>query len=78
MTITTVRSLLLYSTLINFAMLAFWGVLMLLPHGWMRRLWIRQIPAERFDEISFGGMIAYKILILVFNLAPLLAMLIVG
>ena len=73
----TVRSVLLYCTLINFGVLALWGVLMLLPHDWMRRLWVRQDSAEQFDAINFGGMVLYKILIIVFNLVPYVALLIV-
>jgi hypothetical protein len=78
MNIALARSLFFYSTVMNFGLLGLWAILMLMPHGWMRMLWIRQVSAERFDEISFGGMIGYKILILMFNLVPLLALLIAG
>ena len=44
--------------------------------GWMRRLhgrWFK-LPDATFDAIHYGGMAAYKIGILLFNLAPLLAL----
>jgi hypothetical protein len=78
MNLADVRNVVFCCTLINFGFLGFWGILMLLPHGWMRMLWLRPVSAERFDEINFGGIIAYKILILMFNLAPYLALLIVA
>ncbi len=80
MSLVTVRSLLLWCTLINYGLLAFWGVLMLLPHGWLYRLKGRRfhVSPEQFDSISYAGILLYKILIFMFNLVPYLALLIVG
>jgi len=57
-----------------------WGVLMVLPHGWLHRLWGRwlRISPDQFDIVSFAGIVLYEILIFVFNLVPYLALLIVG
>jgi hypothetical protein len=80
MSTTTLRSVLLWCTLINYVVLALWGLLMLLSHGWMHRLagrWYRMAP-EQFDTVNFAGIVLYKILIFVFNLVPLIALLIAG
>lgn len=80
MNLVTARSMLLWCTLINYGLLAFWGLLMLMPHGWMQRLWGRwyRISPEQFDLVSFSGIVLYKILIFMFNLVPYIALLIVG
>jgi hypothetical protein len=80
MNIAIVKSVLLWCTLINYGLLAFWGVLMLLPHEWLHRLWGRwyRISPEQFDTVSFAGILFYKILIFVFNLVPYIALVIVG
>lgn len=80
MSIEIVRNLLLWCTLINYGLLAFWGLLMVAPHGWMHRLWGRwyRISAEQFDAIQLSGILLYKILIFVFNLVPYIALLIAG
>jgi hypothetical protein len=80
MNTTTLRSVLLWCTLINYVVLALWGLLMVLPHAWMHRLagrWYRMSP-EQFDTVNFAGIVLYKILIFVFNLVPLIALLIAG
>jgi hypothetical protein len=78
MDLATLRTFLLHCTAINFGILALWGVLMLLPHDWMRHLWTRRIPAEQFEAISFAGILLYKILFLIFNVVPYVALLMVG
>ena len=72
--------MLLYCTVINFGVLAFWGLLIVLPHNWMHQLYRRRlnIPAEQFDTVTYGGILLYKILILLFNLVPYIALTIVG
>jgi hypothetical protein len=67
---------LLFSTLVNYAVLVAWFLLFVNARGWMRRLHGRwfALPDATFDAIHYGGMAAYKIGILLFNLAPLLAL----
>ena len=80
MNIATTRSVLLWCTLINYGVLALWGLSMLLPHDWLHRLvgrWYRISP-EQFDTVTYAGILLYKILILVFNLIPYIALLIAG
>ena len=80
MTIVTLREALLYCTIINFGILALWGLLFLLRHEWMYRLGgrVSRLSAEQFDAINVAGMVFYKLGILLFNLVPYLALRIVG
>jgi hypothetical protein len=80
MSLATARSVLLWCMLINLGGLALWGLLIVLPHGWVHRLWGRwlRISPEQFDTVNFAGILFYEILIVVFNLVPYLALLIVG
>jgi hypothetical protein len=80
MSIETVRHFLLWCTVINFGLLLVWNLLFLLPHGWLYRLWGRwfRLSAEQFDAINCAGIILYKMLIILFNLVPYIALLIVG
>jgi hypothetical protein len=80
MSVATVTGVLLWCTLINFALLALWGLLMMLPHGWLHRLWGRwyRISPEQFDTVSFAGIVLYELLIFMFNLVPYIALRIAG
>ena len=76
MTIEIVRGALLWCTVINYAVLLIWFLLLVLTHKWIYRVWRRwfQLTAEQFDALNFGGIILYKLGILLFNLVPLLAL----
>ena len=77
MNIATLREALLYCTIINFGLLAIWGGLVfLMPHEWMYRLWTSKLrmPVEQFNAINLAGIVLYKIGILLFNLVPWLAL----
>jgi hypothetical protein len=80
MSLAVARSTLLWCTLINYGLLIVWMLLMAAPREGLYRLWGRWFPlsAEQFDAINFGGIVLYKLLILVFNLVPYIALLIVG
>jgi hypothetical protein len=80
MSVAIARGVLLWCTVINFGVLALWGLLMLTPHGWLHRLFARWflISPEQFDTISFAVMLLYKVLVFVFNLVPFVALLIAG
>jgi hypothetical protein len=51
-----------------------------LGHAWLFRLHGRwfQLSEERFDAIHYTGMAVYKIGVLLFNLAPYVALVIIG
>ena len=80
MSIEIVRGALLWCTAINYAVLLIWFLLLVSPHEWLYRLWGRwfQLTAEQFDALNFGGIMLYKLGILLFNLVPLLALYLAG
>jgi len=70
------RSLLLYSTIINYAILIVWFVALIVARGPLYRLhtkWFK-LSSNTFDAVHYGGMAVYKIGILLLNLAPLIAL----
>ncbi len=80
MSLETLRGVLLWCTIINYAVLLTWFLLYVLPHAWLYRLWSRwfRLTAEQFDAVNFGGIVLYKLGVILFNLVPLLALYIVG
>ena len=71
MNILYLRKVLLYCTLINYALLLLWFFLLIEPHPWMYRF----VPATvisptDFDRLNFACMVLYKILVILFNLVP--------
>lgn len=70
-----VTELLLWSLAINYAILLVWlGALTWFrePVRRLHRRWFR-LSDELFDAMHYGAMAAFKLLIIVFNLTPLLA-----
>lgn len=80
MSIEMVRDALAWCTVLNFGFLAVWGVLIVLPHEWMYRIWSRwvRLSAEQFDAVNLGGIVLYKIGIFLLNLVPYLALRIIA
>jgi hypothetical protein len=78
MTTETVRGMLMWSAIINYAFLVLWGLLYFGARGWMHRvaLWYRLSP-EQFDAFQFGGILLYKMAIWLFNIVPCIALYIV-
>ena len=80
MSLDLARDILLWCTVINYAVLVLWFLVFRSAHGWMYRLhgrWFRLSP-EQFDAIHYGAMAAYKIGILLLNLVPYVALRIVA
>jgi len=80
MTLEVVRAVLGWCWIINMGFLLWWFVMFVVAHDWMYRLhgkWFK-LSVEQFDAIHYAGMAFYKIAIFMFNLAPYLAMRIVG
>jgi hypothetical protein len=75
-----VRSALLWCTVVNFAFLSIWLLLIVLPHEWVYRIWGRwfHLTHAQFDALNFGGILLYETGILLFNLAPLVALYLAG
>ena len=70
------RTVLLYSTIINYAILIVWFVALIVAHNPLYRLhtkWFKLSP-DAFDAIHYGGMSVYKIGIMLLNLVPLVAL----
>jgi hypothetical protein len=80
MSLETLRNALLVCAAINYGILILWWVLFMAAHDWLmnisRRL-IRLSP-EYFDPINVCGISLYKLGIILFNLAPAIALFIVG
>jgi hypothetical protein len=80
LTLEAARSFLLYCTLINYRILLLWFVVFAAARNWMKGLhgrWFR-LTDEQFDALHYGGMALYKIGIFLFNLAPFVALCIIG
>ena len=80
MDVSSVRDLLLWCLVINYVILLWWFGAFVFAHGWMYRLhsrWFR-ISEEHFDAIHYAAMAVYKNGILLFNLAPFVALLLLS
>lgn len=67
---------LLWSLAVNYAILLVWFLAFAFARDWIKRLHGRwfNLTDTAFDTVHYGGMAAYKIAIIVFNLAPLIAL----
>ena len=80
MTVDFIRSVLLWSLIINAGLLLWWFILFMVAHDWMHRVhgkWF-QLSVGQFDAIHYAGMGIFKIAIFVFYLVPYIALTIVG
>jgi hypothetical protein len=76
MTMDQLKEFLLYSFVLNYGMLIFWGLMFWFWRDGMYRLhrrWFR-LSEEQFDSSHHFMMSIYKIGIIMFNLVPLLAL----
>jgi len=81
MNIETITRFFLWCTIINYGVLILWSLVFLLGHDLHYRLtkrWFRTMSVEQYDMVSLGGIAAYKIAVLVFNLVPYVALCIIG
>jgi hypothetical protein len=76
MSIETARGFFLWCSVINYAVLVLWAVLGTLWRDGLYRLWSRwfRVPLDQFDTLNVGGMMLYKIGIILFNLVPCIAL----
>ncbi len=70
------KSILVWCLCLNYLVLLIWFGVFVLAHQWIYRLHSRwfALSVETFDAIHYSGLAVYKIGILLFNLAPLLAL----
>ena len=80
MNIEILKSVLLWCLIINYGLLLWWFVAFWLAHDWIYRMHTRwfTLSVEKFDEVHYSSMAVFKIFVLVFNLAPFIALHIVG
>jgi len=80
MTIQTIQSVFGWCAVINTALLILWFLFFVLGHKLMYRAHSRlfKLSVESFDALHYGGMALFKLLIIVFNIAPYLALHIAG
>ena len=76
MELEAIRAFFAWCSVINIALLLWWAAFLLFAHDWTYRMhskWFK-ISAEQFDAIHYSGIAFYKILVLMFNLVPYLAL----
>jgi hypothetical protein len=80
MTLETLRAFFGWCTLLNWLVLLVWFLFFAAGGGWVHRVHAKWAPesAESFRAIHYGGMMAYKVAVLLFCLVPYLALRIVG
>ena len=76
MSLDQLHDFLLWNLIINYAVLLLWFGVLTFAHDWVYRLHTRwfQLTPQTFDVLHYGAMAIYKIGVLLFNLAPLLAL----
>jgi hypothetical protein len=71
MNITMLQNALLWCTVINYSVLILWVLLYLFAGDCMYRIGkLYRLPREQFDALQVGGLIAYKLAVIFFNLVP--------
>ena len=80
MTINEIKDFLLWCMAVNFAILLFWALLLAFSPRWVHALHSRCLPIgeQHFYAIHYGGMMIYKLAIMMFNAVPWVALHIMG
>jgi hypothetical protein len=78
MSIVVLRDALLWCSVINYSVLILWYLLYLFAGGKLYCVakWLR-LSREQFDSLQCGGMVGYKLAIILFNIVPYIALRIV-
>ena len=80
MSLEIAKTFLLWCLAINYAVLLLWFLAFRFAHDWMFRLhsrWFR-LSRESFDAVHYQSMATYKIGVLLLNLVPYLALLLLS
>ncbi len=80
MSLETLQDFLLWCLALNYGFLLLWFAIFTLAHDGLYELhgrWFRLTEAQ-FDSIHYGAMAVYKLGVLLFNLVPYLALLIIS
>lgn len=65
-----------WSTVINLGLLIWWAGFIIFAHDWVYRMhgkWFN-LSYEQFDTVHYAGIAFYKLSIILFNVAPYLAL----
>jgi len=75
MSIEEIKAVLLWCVGINYVILTVWFGVFVLAHEWIYQIHTRwfKLSVQTFDAIHYAGMAIYKIGIMLFMLAPLVA-----
>ena len=80
MTAHEIKHVLLWCVGLNYTFLIVWFGVFVFAHGWLYRLhgrWFK-LAVETFDAIHYAGLAVFKVGIILFNLVPLVALLLVS
>lgn len=80
MNIDEIRQVLLWSFVINYAVLFLWFGVFIFAHDWLYRMhtrWFR-LSVETFDALNYGGVAVYKLGVILLNVVPWIALTIVS
>ncbi len=80
MAVSHLQDFLLWCTVLNSVFLLVWWLMLLVAGSFIYRVHTRwfDISRDRFDAIHYQGVMFFKFLIILFNLTPLLALLIIA
>ncbi len=80
MNVQTLKSFFGWCTVIDYGILLLWTLVFMMAHDWHFGMTSRffHITAEQYDLVSFGGIAFFKILIMMINLVPYIALSIIG
>jgi uncharacterized protein DUF6868 len=65
-----------WCAVLNIALLVWWALFMIFAHDWVYRIhskWF-YLNMERFNAVHYAGIAFYKLSIILFNVAPYLAL----
>lgn len=69
-----------WCSIINIGLLLWWFLVIILAHDFIYRMhtkWFK-ISAEKFDAIHYNGIIIFKLFVMIFNVIPYFALLIIS
>ncbi len=80
MELAEIRAFFAWCSVINIALLLWWGIFMLFAHDFTYRIHCRwfKISVEKFDAIHYSGLAFFKVGVFMFNLVPYFALRIIG
>ncbi len=80
MDIATIRAFLLWCTILNSSLLALSFLMSCFAGDWIHKMhsMFFPLPRETFNTVIYSYLGLYKVLVLVFNLVPYLALVIIG